>query len=136
MGHPHLLRSAERAWDHVRVIVCGSRGWDQYERIAQRLDELPLDGCEPLTIVHGAARGTDSLAERWAVENGVLTEPHPANWARYGKSAGPRRNQQMLATGARLVLAFRCSGESRGTDHMIGLAQGWGVSVEVIGDTP
>lgn len=59
------------------------------------------------TIIHGRARGADTLAERWAVENGIPTIRFAADWTGHGAYAGPIRNGRMLREGQPdYVLAF------------------------------
>ena len=111
----------------MRVIVCGSRGWADGDVIARALSALPANA----VIVHGAGRGADTLAEEAARELGLSTEPHPANWGRFGRSAGPRRNAEMAEAGADLCLAFRLDGPSPGTDDMIRKCRSAGIPVEV-----
>ena len=53
----------------------------------------------PITeLGHGMAPGADTLADEWALLRGILVKRYPANWNKYGKSAGPIRNQYMLET--------------------------------------
>jgi hypothetical protein len=68
-------------------------------------------------IVCGEARGADSLGRRWAIENNIPVASFPADWNKYGCSAGIRRNEWM-GSYADYVIAF-WDGESRGTKHMI-----------------
>ena len=78
----------------VSVLVCGGRkfnGWTAMQRV--------LDRISPDIIIHGAAGGADSMAGRYAQENNIPCRDFPAEWRRYGKSAGYRRNQQMLHEG-------------------------------------
>lgn len=83
-----------------------------------------------ITIVHGGARGADTIAGLVANSDGMNVEVHPADWERYGKSAGPRRNAEMAALGADFCLAFlKRSAENRGTKGMIGLCQKAGIPV-------
>ena len=82
------------------------------------------------TIVHGKARGADRLADDEAGKAGLLTEPHAADWDRYGKSAGRIRNEEMAALGADLCVAF-WDGRSTGTKHMMDTAAAHGIPVEV-----
>jgi len=98
--------------------------------VEDRLNSLPK---ENLIIVHGAAAGVDSIAKTWAMENDIKDLPYPAEWGKYGKSAGPIRNRQMLKDNPdiELVLAFP-SPESRGTRDMINAAKEAGFMVEVI----
>lgn len=84
------------------VILSGDRDWD---------DPLPVEfmirglrnrwGARRgygagLLVVHGAAPGLDSVAEDLCERMNVDTDPNPADWNRYGPSAGPRRNGEML----------------------------------------
>ena len=48
-----------------------------------------------LVIIHGAARGADSLAGQWGKSKGLPVVEIPANWDVYGNAAGSIRNQWM-----------------------------------------
>jgi hypothetical protein len=73
-----------------------------------------------IVIVHGAAPGVDESFELACRGLGVATEPHPAEWDRFGKSAGPRRNQDMIDAGAGLCIAFhRSLATSKGTKDCV-----------------
>jgi predicted Rossmann-fold nucleotide-binding protein len=61
---------------------------------------------DDVIIVHGAARGADSLAALWALERGVHAAAVPARWETYDKSAGRLRNSAMLALRPDMVIAF------------------------------
>lgn len=102
----------------LRILVTGSRivSADAFELIYYTLRAYRLHfGNRPFVIVHGGARGTDSVAAQWASETqGVEPEPHPADWNLHGKAAGPIRNQEMVDLGADICLAFP-SGGSIGT---------------------
>ena len=111
----------------MRVLVCGSRGWTDYDAILRRLSQIQ----EGPTIVHGAAGGADTMADRAARTLKLPIERYPADWATYGKRAGFIRNEQMLDTGVGLVIAF-WDGQSRGTQHAIESAKRRGIPVEVI----
>ena len=87
------------------------------------------------TIVHGAARGADMMADRAAEALHFTTERYPADWAGHGKRAGVIRNEQMLDTGVDLVIAF-WDGHSRGTQHAIESAKRRGILVDVVASEP
>jgi hypothetical protein len=114
----------------MRILVCGDRHWTRASVISRVLLEKVRPGD---VIIHGAARGADSLAGQLAAGiDGVTVEAYPAEWLRYGRGAGPIRNQQMLNSGIDLVLAFHASIEtSRGTADMVRRAQKAGVPVEI-----
>lgn len=86
---------------------------------------LPSD----IHIIAGGARGADNAAVDWAiVSHAPFTEYH-ADWEKYGKNAGPVRNQYMLDEGKPdIVLAFP-SKNSRGTWDMVRRAEKAGVPV-------
>ena len=48
-----------------------------------------------MEIASGAAKGADKLGEQYAKERGFKLTKFPANCNKYGKTAGPKRNQQM-----------------------------------------
>lgn len=46
-------------------------------------------------IIEGGAKGVDFLAKQYAKAHNLSTIQVTADWARYGKSAGPRRNARI-----------------------------------------
>jgi hypothetical protein len=79
-----------------KLIVAGSRDFYDYEFLKRALDYLlqniPKD---QIQIVSGKARGADALGERYAKERGYPIKDFPADWERWGRRAGPKRNEQM-----------------------------------------
>lgn len=115
-----------------RIIVCGSRRWIDREIIADRLQRLAdADRFSAPVIVHGSARGADSIADEEARKAGFGTEPHPARWDVHGKRAGLIRNEEMASLGADLCIAF-WDGASVGTLHMVTMARRRGIPVEIV----
>ncbi len=113
----------------MKVLVCGSRDWEDYGAIVRELTKLPYD----TVIIEGEARGADTLARQAASRQGYNVEAYPADWAQYGRAAGPIRNKQMLDEGKPdLVLAFSEDIEnSRGTANMVMQARKRGIEVKV-----
>jgi len=107
-----------------RVIICGGRNFDDEDCVSDVMQEQLSD--EEWTVITGGASGADSLAHKVAIHNGFATEVYPADWDKYGRSAGPMRNQQMIDTGVDLVIAFP---GGRGTAHMVSIAKNKGVRV-------
>lgn len=102
----------------MRIIVAGSRTFNDYQFMEKKLDQF-LAGMKDPVIISGGARGADTLAIRYALNNGLKNEVYPADWNTYGKSAGFRRNE-LMSTKADMVIAF-WDGKSKGTEHMINL---------------
>jgi hypothetical protein len=91
----------------VRILVTGSRDWDDEAGVRAALTDLVAGQTGPHVVVHGACpTGGDAIADRIAAELGLTVERHPARWGRYGRSAGYRRNAAMVAAGADVCLAF------------------------------
>lgn len=114
----------------MKVIVCGSRNWTDVDSIADRLVDLPKD----TLIIHGNCKGADKLAGALAIGLGLGVLKYPANWTKYGNSAGPKRNEKMLEVKPDLVIAFHNNlrRKSKGTKDMVLLALDTGIPVEVI----
>lgn len=102
----------------MRVIIAGSRDFTDYELLKKVCDDHFNDD-DIITIISGTARGADQLGERYATEKGYAIERFPADWNKWGKSAGYKRNEEMAQV-ADMLIAF-WDGESRGTKHMIDL---------------
>ena len=117
----------------MRVLVCGDRHWTNEEVIRRELRSLTA----PSVVIHGCARGADTIAGRVAKELGVTVEEYPAQWSLHGRAAGPIRNRQMLEQGKPdLVLAFHGDlAKSKGTKNMIEQASKAGVAVRIFGSS-
>jgi SLOG family YspA-like protein len=100
----------------MKVLVCGGRDYNDYETVRIELDKIR----DITEIIHGGARGADTLGGKYAAENNIRCTTVPALWDRYGKSAGYRRNVEMLRHNPDVVLAFP---GQKGTAMMIKLAK-------------
>ena len=82
------------------------------------------------SVISGAAKGADTLGERWAQENGLSISRKPADWEAYGKRAGYLRNTEMAEeAGSDGLLCAFWDGKSKGTKHMIDIAKSKGLTV-------
>ena len=98
-----------------RLLLTGSRRWlDQlaiWRQLNWWLGEYGVD----LIVIHGnCLTGADKITQQWCVDNEVDFAGYPAKWKRFGKSAGPIRNQVMINRGADACIAFPLH-DSRGT---------------------
>jgi hypothetical protein len=98
----------------MKLIIAGSRTFTDYQLLCQTLAPERHHITE---VMHGGARGADQLGFRWAVRHHVRSRCFAADWERFGKAAGVRRNHQMAQAGD-MLLAF-WDGRSAGTRHMI-----------------
>jgi hypothetical protein len=107
----------------LRVLACGGRDFQDYDIVRAVLGNL----AGPVVLCHGGARGADSLAGRYACERGWGLRVYRAEWKRYGKAAGARRNQRMLDDfKPDVVVAFP---GGRGTADMVARSVKAGVCV-------
>jgi hypothetical protein len=107
----------------MRLLIAGSRDWQDETPIRQALERA-----RPTVLIHGAARGADSIAARLAYAMGIEVRAYPADWS-VGRAAGVIRNQRMLDDGRPdWVIAFADDLLiSRGTRDMIERAVEHGV---------
>lgn len=111
--------------DIYAVLIAGSRAYSDYKEFSKITDHLLslVQDKYDLLIIEGEASGTDSMAKRYANEHGYGLAPFPADWERYGRSAGPYRNELMadeLTLYQHKAALFFWDRESRGTKHCIG----------------
>ena len=120
----------------MRIQITGSREFTDFGQFKRALDfeigeayRLTPGSC---VVVHGGARGADSMVQPAVFDlSWVEVEKHPADWERYGKSAGYRRNAEMVAKGADVCLAFFKRGAAnRGTAMMVDLCKKAGIPVK------
>jgi hypothetical protein len=121
----------------MRILVTGSRAWENEGLVHLALGQLAFAGSHAnseVVIVHGdCPTGADAMAKAWAIQNNITQEAHPANWAKYGRSAGPIRNKKMVKLGADVCVAFPL-GQSRGTRHCMAKALEANIRVLNYGD--
>lgn len=117
----------------MRVLICGSRHFNDYERFKKEvMNALPVGDYIGSTVISGHAKGADTLGEQFARDMGLQLQTFPADWNVHGRAAGPIRNTQMLQQGKPdIVIAFLAE-NSRGTKNMINQAEKAGVPVKVI----
>ena len=118
----------------MRILITGSREWENRGLILRAIRKHAPANTRAATIVHGDHwRGVDVMAKSVAAELGLPQEPHPADWHKHGKAAGPIRNQEMVDSGVDVCLAFPM-GKSRGTRDCMARAERAGIPVHNYGE--
>lgn len=115
------------------ILVCGGRDYDDADAVNFLLDGEHAR--HPIALVFtGAATGADWWAESWARAREISYRGVPAQWKKYGRSAGPRRNEVLRTA----LLHYQAQGYTvacvafpggRGTAHMVGLCRAAGVAI-------
>lgn len=137
----------------VRIIIAGGREFNDYELLKQSVNDIIFDlecrntitGIDNtsrvnekhlIEFVSGTARGADQLGEKYVSESIWSVKRFPADWDLYGKRAGYIRNEQMakysMSDNSYGVLIAFWDGRSKGTKHMIDLANKHGLEVHVV----
>lgn len=103
----------------MKLIVAGGRDFVNTNRMIEELQKLVNSGNIPdcPELVCGMARGVDMLAYSLWANNKMPIHNFPANWDKYGKSAGFKRNQEMGEFADAAVCFW--DGKSKVTKHMI-----------------
>lgn len=116
----------------MKILCCGNRNWTDRKKIWDRLADIDRSA-HAITIIHGAAKGADTIAGNEAKKLRYAVEAFPADWEKHGKAAGPIRNRKMLDQKPDLVIAFHSNiKKSKGTKDCIKEANRRGIKVEII----
>ena len=111
----------------MKVIIAGSRTFTDYQCLCQ---VLAPDRHRITQVLTGGARGAEQLGYRWAWKHAVKHQRFRADWERFGKSAGVRRNFQMAQAGDILITFW--DERSAGTAHLMQCMRQVGKPVVVI----
>lgn len=111
----------------MKLAIIGSRTFNDYELLCDHLEEHLNT---TTMVVSGAARGADSLGEKWAINNDIETLIFPADWDKYGKRAGYIRNEDIIKN-CDFCIAF-WDGVSKGTMHSVSLCKKYNKPVTLI----
>lgn len=98
----------------IKLLIAGSRTFNNYDLLSKTLSKVKS---EIIEIISGTARGADRLGERYAQEHNIPIKRFPADWDKYGKYAGIKRNKEMAEYTDKAIIFW--DGISRGTKNMI-----------------
>jgi len=112
---------ADQEWPELYILVAGTRTFDDYELLERTWDSLiascPFEHVR-VHIVHGGAKGADTLAQKYGMSHQCTIHEFLANWDEYGRAAGPMRNKKMhefIKDKEYRVCVCFWDGKSRGT---------------------
>lgn len=115
-----------------KIVIGGCRYYNNYIAFSKIVD-ICLSKVKDkyyIIILSGHCSGVDTMAEQYANENNYRLEIYPAQWEKYGKAAGPKRNETMVKN-SDAVIAF-WDYKSRGTKNLITLAKKYNKPIRVI----
>jgi hypothetical protein len=90
------------------VVFSGGQEWHDYQQIYARLDQIKARIPSMTLCTTGQRKGCDAIAAAWAAQAGVPIVTFAPNAQRFGKSAGFKRNDQLVSL--RPVEAIICQG--------------------------
>ena len=111
----------------MKLAIIGSRTFNDYDVLCDNLESMINT---TTLVVSGAAKGADSMGERWAKDNGIKTLIFPAEWDKYGKRAGHIRNEDIIKN-CEFCVAF-WDGVSKGTMHSVSLCKKYNKPYKII----
>jgi len=109
----------------MKVAIVGSRTYPRLELVATYVLSLP----DTTVIISGGAQGVDKTAEQVARYRHLKVEIYPAEWNKWGRSAGMMRNGKIINAADRVVAFW--DGISKGTADSIRKARAAGKPVTV-----
>lgn len=114
-----------------RVGVVGSRSFPVPSLVESFVVGLP-SGC---VVVSGGGGVVDLEAARSGRSVGLVVEEFLPDWSRFGRGAGPVRNQSLVSSGLSVLVVFLSDPDrpSRGSLDCLRRALGSGVPVFVFG---
>jgi hypothetical protein len=119
----------------MKLIIAGSRGIKDYDFVChcinEALIELGVTVADIECVISGKEKtGVDALGERWAAQHRIPIVGKPPDWKHHGRSAGPRRNEEMAKeagawpAGASVVVRRDMS---KGSTSMVNLSKKHGL---------
>ena len=106
----------------MNIAIIGSRNFTDFELLSSTiLSYISERKVNINAVVSGGAKGADTLAEKFALENHLEITVFKPDWKKFGKRAGFLRNTNIIEN-ADLVFAF-WDGKSKGTKDSIEKAE-------------
>lgn len=130
-----------------KIIIAGGRDFNDYPLLEKEVkrfivemaqgkklnrfrDLVVISGKQKTIDANGNEYGADFLGEKFAKKNWIRIEDYPADWDKYGKAAGPIRNEEMAKNATHCIVFW--DGKSRGTKNMIENAQKYKLVLKII----
>lgn len=115
--------------ERINVIIAGTRTFKNYKLMCTVMKVI-REKYPCIQIISGGAKGADKLGELYALKHKIPYTVYEAEWDKYGKKAGFKRNEQMAQIGQVLVLFW--NGDSSGSRDMLHLGIQYGLDCNVM----
>ena len=106
----------------MKIFICGSRTITDKKWIFSEINEyIYMAGFKDITILEGGARGVDSIAKEYAIENNIPVVEYLPDYDKYHNKACHKRNEEMAKACDFMLVLW--DGESGGSLHDILMAE-------------
>ena len=101
-----------------KIVVAGCRDYHNYKEAKKYIGFCisEIRKKYELIFLSGHCRGADLLGERYAEENSFKIERYIAEWDKYGRGAGPKRNK-IMADESDYIICFWDGIQRYGREH-------------------
>ena len=113
-----------------KLAIVGSRAYVDKTAFEETVEQWIEENGLPQCIVTGDASGADAMAREYAGAHSIKLVVHRAEWSRYGRAAGPIRNNSIVK-GCTAMIAFLAA-DGAGTRDSIAKAKAAGLEPHVI----
>ena len=103
----------------MNIGIVGSRGYTDYQEFCVYMNDY-LCTYDIDNVISGGAKGTDTLAKKWAIENTINLIEHLPDWS-IGKRGAVLRNLKIVED-SDMIIAF-WDYKSKGTKMTIDMAK-------------
>lgn len=115
----------------VKIVVAGTRHFNDANLMRLELHKFVRElKTTNIEVVSGGAKGADTLGEKYAKHYKQKLKVFPADWEKYGRGAGHRRNAEMAKYADACIVFW--DGKSKGTQSMIELAKKRSLTLKVV----
>ena len=108
----------------MKVIIAGSRTITDRKIVEEAIRK---SGFDIDIVICGCAMGVDQIGKNWAEMRNITIYSFPAKWEKYGKAAGPIRNEEMAKNADALILVW--DGKSKGSANMLKQAKKYNLKI-------
>ena len=100
----------------MKVIISGDLNYLNYNLLEKTCDFM-LSKISNIEIINGGENGADYLGRKYAKKRGYTYEEFPADWSKYGKGAGYKRNCELINKADCIIVFW--NGRDKHIKHMI-----------------
>ena len=102
----------------MKLLITGSRKLENSDTLKLAIEKLKIREGQKITmLLHGGAKGADTLAENWAKENKIPTHVIKPNYEQYGKVAPLIRNIELVKLADITLALYATKTRTGGTGH-------------------